>query len=450
MHIKTPRLVKNRLGTYYFRIKEQGRERKFSLRTKCPTTAAILALQINTEIEKGRSMNNPKLSDLNLNLDDIRKYELEVGRDGGFKIRADDAADHARAMEAIREMSKMVHPSPSTPLHQHIHTAIQANAATRKPGKPLSKVLDLYLNQKSIDTKERSRRDKASNVNAFIGRVGDLPVNEYTSEHAVAHKNALLAKKLSPTRINQVLGIIREVFVYAVADKLSDAPNPFDGINLHLKKGTIKKLRKSYQAFTQDEINRIFAAPHYQKFMNKPGYFWVPLLAFYTGARLEDIAGLEVKDIQQQDGIWFFDVVEAKNSNSIRKVPLPTKILESGFMDYLTTMRSGQETVLFPHLTGGINGRGKNMGRRFAAYLDRPEVNIISPLKVFHSFRHTFINRMTELNTNPFFLMSLVGHYEQEKVDLSSSHNQNYQHEKLLVELKKLADQFDLTLPQKF
>lgn len=114
MHIKTPRLVRNRLGTYYFRIKEQGRERKFSLRTKCPITAAILALQINTEIEKGRSMNNPKLSDLNINFDSIRKYELEVGRDGGFKIRADDAADHARAMEALQAMSKVVLSPPST------------------------------------------------------------------------------------------------------------------------------------------------------------------------------------------------------------------------------------------------------------------------------------------------------------------------------------------------
>jgi integrase len=454
MQIKTPRLVKNRLGTYYFRVKENGVERKFSLRTKCPTAAAILALQINVEIEKqrrGTMSNNPKLSDLNLNFDAIRKYEVEV-KDGGYRIKADGPEDHARALEAMRALAALKpDPQPrSKPLDQRIGEAISANAAARVPAKKLSEVLALYLIQKEATTTLRSRKDKKSATDAFVARLGDLPVDEYTPENAVDHKNVLIAKKLSITRINQILGIVREVFAYAVADKLSSAPNPFDGIRIPLKKGKMKEIRESYEAFSQDEIDVIFADPAYREYMNKPGYYWVPFLAFCTGARLEEIAGLDVEDVKTEDGVQYLDILRGKNANSIRKIPLPDRVLNSAFMGYLADAKKSKEEALFPHLTGGINGRGKNMGRRFGQWLDQPEVDIVSPQKVFHSFRHTFINRMTELNVNPFFLMALVGHYEQDKVDFSSSHNQVYQHGKSLKALKQLIDQFDFTLPHAF
>ena len=86
--IKAPRLYLNRCGVFYFRLKTKEKDRKVSLRTKCPTTANIVALQLNAVIERGRAMNknsnNPNIGDFNFNLDEIRKYEIEVG---GIKKR---------------------------------------------------------------------------------------------------------------------------------------------------------------------------------------------------------------------------------------------------------------------------------------------------------------------------------------------------------------------------
>lgn len=96
----------------------------------------------------------------------------------------------------------------------------------------------------------------------------------------------------------------------------------------------------------------------------------------------------------------------------------------------------------------GANGYGKNITRRFADYLD--ERKITDDRKVFHSFRHTFIGRMTELNVHPAMLMALVGHYDQAKVDFSSPHFANYQHVKPLAELKATLDRFDIDLPMAF
>ncbi len=88
--IKAPRLYRNRCGVFYFRLKTAQQDRKVSLRTKCPVTANIVALQLNAVIERGRAMNknsnNPNVVDFNFNLDDIRRYEIEVG---GIKIKAD-------------------------------------------------------------------------------------------------------------------------------------------------------------------------------------------------------------------------------------------------------------------------------------------------------------------------------------------------------------------------
>ncbi|RFC01428.1 integrase, partial [Klebsiella michiganensis] len=174
------------------------------------------------------------------------------------------------------------------------------------------------------------------------------------------------------------------------------------------------------------------------EFMNKPDYHWLPLLALYTGARVEELASLSLNQIKKDGGIHYFEIEKAKNLNSIRKIPLHRQIETSGFLAYVDSVRAQGATMLFPHLTAGKNGYSKNMSRRFGAYLD--SLKISDSRKVFHSFRHTFITRMTELNVHPVLVMSMVGHYAQAKVDLSAPHVVNYQHEKPLSVLKQTID----------
>ena len=47
--IKVPRLYLNRCGVFCFRLKTATEDRRFSLGTKCPHTANIMALQLNAE-----------------------------------------------------------------------------------------------------------------------------------------------------------------------------------------------------------------------------------------------------------------------------------------------------------------------------------------------------------------------------------------------------------------
>jgi hypothetical protein len=57
---------------------------------------------------------------------------------------------------------------------------------------------------------------------------------------------------------------------------------------------------------------------------------------------------------------------------------------------------------------------------------------------------------MSARNVHPAMLMALVGHYDQAKVDFSSPHFTNYQHDKTLAELKQTIDLLDIELPLRF
>ena len=63
-------------------------------------------------------------------------------------------------------------------------------------------------------------------------------------------------------------------------------------------------------------------------------------------------------DIKTRDGILYFDIEETdddgnrhvKTSASRRKIPIHSGLVEHGFLDYVSSIRSRRETDLFPEL----------------------------------------------------------------------------------------------------
>src|SRR5207237_1081903 len=69
--------------------------------------------------------------------------------------------------------------------------------------------------------------------------------------------------------------------------------------------------------------------------------FWFPLIALLSGMRLEEIAGLRLRDLAQDEetGRWFFDVKpngerSVKTASSIRKVPVHPELVRIGLLRY--------------------------------------------------------------------------------------------------------------------
>lgn len=431
---KLPNLLKSRHGIYYLRTYHNGRERKRSLRTKDWHTARLLCLKFQL-----------------LAAMDQKKFDLILP--GGVEVRninSDEDAERVQRLLASGNLDAYLALGQSEAMRDvlaradkgsHPPSGSQPRAARTKS---FSDVVALYLTEKKLDNVPKTLEEKRSTYEDFRVLFGDVDMTAIGSDAAISFKNRQISNGLSALRINKRISFLRDLFSYAITHKLYFAANPFSELAVS-SKAKLKASVQSYEAFTDDELKVIFESADYRTFMNKPDYRWLPFLALFTGARIESLASLQVSQICRDGDVWFLDIRKDKTSSGKRKVPLHHQVVESDFLTYVQRVRDAGETQLFPHLKPGKNGYSKNCSRRFGDYLDR--LGIKDERKVFHSFRSTFINRMTWIGVHPGLLMGIVGHYEQAKVDLTSPHFANYQAgEKPLQVMKTAIDQLNYGL----
>jgi len=434
---KLPNLLKSRHGVYYLRTYHNGKERKRSLGTKDWRTARLLCLRFNLLAETM----------------DYKKFDLILP--GGIELRninSDDDAERVQRLLRSGDLNaylanvgelrdKALDMLSSSPPPAPVTAPARAPVARTKP---FNEVAELYLAEKKLDNKAKTLDEKRSTYDGFQGLFGNPDINELGSEAAISFKNRLISDGLTALRINKKLSFLRDLFAYAITHKLYFGANPFTDLAVS-SKAKLKAEVQSYEEFTDDELKLIFEGAQYKTFMNKPDYHWLPFLALFTGARIESLASLQVAQVCKDGDIWFLDIKKDKTASGKRKVPLHKRIVESGFLKYVQQVKDEGQTQLFPHLKPGKNGYSKNCSRRFGQYLDK--LGIKDERKVFHSFRSTFINRMTYTGVHPGVLMGIVGHYEQGKVDFSTPHFENYQHaEKPLQVMKAAIDRLDYNL----
>ncbi|MEX8520669.1 MAG: site-specific integrase [Leptothrix sp. (in: b-proteobacteria)] len=471
MH-KLPHLYKSRHGVWYIRYQEDGREVKRSLKTKDWHVARLLGLRFNLSLAMTFRKfdivfpNGIRVENINSDedVDRVIKWTRAEGIEGlcerpaylrDKETRQEQPRKATRSPQEPRTQQESLGAlrSPQEPLGsprspQEPRTQQEPLEALRSPQKrtkKLSEVVSHYLAEKRLENTEKTIKEKETNYEEFIRFFGDLDINLYTSEHSLSLKSRWIGEKQSALRINKRLSFLKDLFAYAIDHRLYFDVNPFQNV-LISKKSKLRAKVASYEQFTDDELKLIFSETAYREYMNKPDYFWLPFLALHSGARIEELASLQTRQIKKESEIWFIDLEKGKNANSIRRIPLHRNIENSGFLAYVDSVRSNPTGQLFPKLTAGMNGFSKNCSRRFGLYLDK--IGIKDGRKVFHSFRSTFINRMSETNVHAALLMGIVGHYDQAKVDFSSTHFQTYQQKKPLKILKEAIDklEYDLNL----
>jgi integrase len=144
--------------------------------------------------------------------------------------------------------------------------------------------------------------------------------------------------------------------------------------------------------------------------------YWGILIAAYTGARLNEIAQIELKDIQEEDGVWFFDMNDdgdrkkLKTAAARRKVPIHSALIERGLLAYSDKLRKEKKTRLLHELTYcRKSGYGKNLGRFFNEKF-LPDLKLKRPELVFHSFRHTVNTMLRNEQVSLTVVQSVIGH----------------------------------------
>lgn len=428
--IKVPRLKLNRHGVFCIRViykDEHGKRRETlqSLNTKDPGVARVLALHfnLNHELKRSEAMNyknNASIEELAKRLKGSasnQTYTIDL-QQGVYKADGED--DHRRMMEAlaiINQRSQQVTTAQTLPVVQK--------------SKKISEVISLYSQEKLKDNNQNTIKDKNRTYQSLMDLFGDIEINLFSKQELVSWKSTQLKQDIKATTINSKIGELNGLFEYALNNgfyTVSDK-NPCEGLKIG-KASKLKATYESYEPFTNDELKAIFNHQTYSKRLSKPDQYIIPLMALLTGARREELASLKTQNIKEIDGVWSIEIEAGKNENARRIVPIHSKLIELGLLDYAKSIKEKEQFYLFPYLVDGANGRGKNVGRQFSILL-RDDLKIINKRKVFHSFRHSFITRLHTINSNKAHVIQLVGHEDD------SVHFGTYTHD---VGLKALQD----------
>lgn len=176
-----------------------------------------------------------------------------------------------------------------------------------------------------------------------------------------------------------------------------------------------------------------------------PYHFWLPLFGLFTGGRLNEICQLDLEDITQEaeTGIWYIRITDdpedkprsksLKNQSSHRLLPIHDELIRAGFLYFVEQARNegreklfsdgltynaskgwgGNATTFFTRMPSASTKQGGyffNQGIRKRLASGRPDN------KKFHSFRHTFIDLLTNTGGDAeSLLVTFSGHAKKGK-----------------------------------
>lgn len=484
MPISTPRLIKSRHGVYFFRVLVPEahvpaigqRERRFSLGTKDAATAKIVALRLSIIVELARPYALSSPTAMKYLLDQLAQTARTFTiRKGEVTITSAEDAALYRDLVARGEVPSLHEVfetgAPSGPADKPDTAALEQLVAMLPAGVPPAKRAKLedllsgyrkHLASESLALKtESSRRRTIEHLIGYLrdhqpdatGR--DWYADQVQSGHIqkfldwypsrpdrqgrpLMHKDKPAPVLMAATK-EAVLGHLRLFFNYCeIQNAIAPGAHPVtEAVMSQVKKARTKVATagQSYQPFSASEIRAIFEPTTYLSSTHGDAeYFWVPLLSAFTGARQGELVTLTLGRVgTEAGGVHVLRVLDdsAKNANSIRVIPIADRLIELGFLDYVSTVRELAKALptvrvddvpIFPFRKRGATFEtdpGKNVCRFFGDYLKETGlkdtgVEFNDRLKVFHSFRHTVVSILDSHNVSFRDIQKLIGHTTQE------------------------------------
>lgn len=294
-----------------------------------------------------------------------------------------------------------------------------------------------HIDEKSVSAIEGKLR-------RLIDIFDDVPVDSLVLKDAERYRNTLLRLPANINKLAKYRGLSIEEILQSKPEKtmaISTAKsyieavstfykwckknryvpdNPFEGLRVRKPKDA-KSKSEERDPWYESQLETLFSHKIFtQHKALHPHYYWLPLIALYTGARMNEICQLYVDDIVEDDGVKLFKFCEdrpdqkLKNENSHRVVPIHSELIRLGFLIYVESIKELGHPRLFNALTNTRDGYSKNVSTWFGRFRKKLEINVEGKKQDFHSFRHNVSDFYKQSdNAREVDAAAILGHADQ-------------------------------------
>ena len=280
-----------------------------------------------------------------------------------------------------------------------------------------------------------------STLARFTERCGDKPINRYARSDVVNFIETLRklpksygkspkdketaleefikrateskADRLTDKTVKRHLSLLSQFFRFVV-DK--------GGLTVSERSELVEKHRfrisdvadnEQREAWSMADLKILFNSEVWSVDRPRDAKFWLPLLALFHGARVEEFADLCRADVffETESKLNAIRIIAyetedgrqrtLKTRSSRRTIPVHPEIIQLGFLDYVDAVAKSSAAPLFPDLApqGADGKRGPRLTRWFVSY--RRKLGIYREGVGMHAFRHllatTLNNKITDV-----------------------------------------------------
>ena len=285
-----------------------------------------------------------------------------------------------------------------------------------------------------LDIKKIKRDDLLNFRNILLQLPTKLSQNSLYKDKSLDEIMALAKDrpKISKSTIKKYIVRVSEFFKYCYdSDYIDKNPaidlqininqddvtnkNPYEDSDVNALLDIVSKIRSSGDTKSQR--------------ISKDELFFVTYIAAYSGMRLNEIIQLNTDDIVEKYNIVCFslntkiDVKTGKSKtlktrNSVRIVPIHSKLSSIGLFEFIESKKKlarkcGKAVRLF-------SCDNKDFSEYFRKKINTKVIKDSDKTRTFHSFRHTFINKLIQSGQRIEHIAALVGHEQQYKITMNT------------------------------
>jgi integrase len=327
-------------------------------------------------------------------------------------------ADRKKAWEVCLAIERAENHAKSGTLTEQAAKKIIGEILERTTGEPLHnyRVPDWLAHW--LEMKEQVRAGKTMDryrqvIRDFIASLGNranLALSHVAPKDLLTYRNSIIAANKTARTANLSVKVVSAAFNAAVRQHIIES-NPATALE------TLPVKTEERATFTPGQLSKLIRAAEGEW----PGAI---LLAYYTGARLGDVANMQWSAIDWRNKLLQFTPSKTKKPVTVPLHPqLERELLKKPGIG---------KTPMFPSLAGRGTGGKLGLSGRFAAIMEKAGIEgkitqhakggrALSNLS-FHSLRHSFNSAMANAGVSQEIRQQLTGHASAEMNKLYTHH----------------------------